>query len=156
MEISEKKLVEGTFETAIRYVNSLETCRVSGSRVLVSVGGGSPSYLESCSNVLELKSKVQDTKTQVKKKNQPESNQTQNLTQKESQTQMHPDAMTRPKVSIRLPPNDNPNPSSNYSEKVLADFMSQVLVYVQTLFKDFAQKYQAKYVAERGKGKVSH
>ena len=125
VEISKKKLVEGTFKTAISNIYSLETFRVSESRVLVSVGGCNSSYTKSRSDVLELKSNVQDTTTQ-------------------SQDRIQTHSVTSHQNPLP------PNPSSNYSEKVLVDFMSQVLVYVQALFEDFAQKCQARYVAERG------
>ena len=64
VKISEKKLVKGTFRTAIGSIYSLEACRVSNSRVLVSVGGGTPSYSESLSDVLEVKCEVDDTESE--------------------------------------------------------------------------------------------
>ena len=153
VKISEKKLVNGTFETAIGDIFSLEACRVSDSRVLVSVGGENPSYSESKSDILELKCEVEDTEseTQPQPQPQPESSQAQNKKSKKykkaksqksktkkSQSQTQTDPITAP------PPQIPANP--NYSEKVLVDFMSKVLVYVQALFEDFVQKSQPRVV----------
>ena len=153
VKISEKKLVEGTLKIATKNVYSLEACRVSDSRVLISVAGGTCSYSESLTDVLELKCEVEDTEseTQPQPQPQPESSQAQNKKSKKykkaksqksktkkSQSQTQTDPITAP------PPQIPANP--NYSEKVLVDFMSKVLVYVQALFEDFVQKSQPRVV----------
>ena len=148
VRISEKKLVEGTFETAIRKVYSLEACRVSDSRVLISVGGGNPSYSESLSDVLEIKCEAEDSENEsqtqsefIQKRTKKAKKQSQNGPQKlrtqtkNTQTQIQTD------TSIPSPTSPLP-PDAPYSERVLVDFMSKVLVYVQTLFEDFVQKSQ--------------
>ena len=55
VKVAEKELVVGTLRTAFQFVFSVESCRVSESRVLVSVGGGTSSYSGSCSDVFEVR-----------------------------------------------------------------------------------------------------
>ena len=64
VKISEKKRVKGTFKTAISGILSLEAFRVSESRVLISVAGVNPFYLESLSDVLELEIEKEDTESE--------------------------------------------------------------------------------------------
>lgn len=44
IDIREKKLKEGSLETAIRYIYSLKLCKLSETRLLLSVTGSSPNY----------------------------------------------------------------------------------------------------------------
>ena len=141
VKISEKKLGEETFKTAIKKVYSLEACRVSESRVLISVGGLNPTYSGFLSDVLELKSEKEESETQKKIKCQED--QKQKSQTQESQIEIQ----TQTDLPITFPSSPT-SPNQNYSEKVLVDFMSKVLVYIQALFHDFTKKCQPRVIVD--------
>ena len=60
VDVKKKELVEGTFETAFEYIESLQACKVSMTRTLLSVGGSFPSYSELRSDIFEVKTGISD------------------------------------------------------------------------------------------------
>lgn len=59
IKIKESQVLEGTLETAFNNVYSLQTCRVSDSNTLISVGGYKPSYSSTSSDVYRVKTQTQ-------------------------------------------------------------------------------------------------
>lgn len=55
IDISQQTVVQGCVETAIRYIDSMQFCRVSRECNLLSVGGRNASFSESSLNIFEVK-----------------------------------------------------------------------------------------------------
>ena len=60
VDVRKKELVKGTFETAFKWIHSLQVCKVSKTRTLLSVGGYDPSYSNSLSDIFEVKTGICD------------------------------------------------------------------------------------------------
>ena len=127
INIPEQKLVQGTIKTAFKNVDSLQICEVSGSKVLLSVGGRVVSYSDN-TDVFEV---------EVSKKY------TQKTTQKETKILQTPVIETQSNQPLVNTPVNQPPLAHHQSVpyEMVETLISNLPRYVEGLFRHFCTVY---------------
>ena len=125
VELRKMQLVKGTFKTAFQSIDSLQACKVSKSRTLLSVGGSYPSYSESTSDILEIKTATRDDTVTLDLKTETK------------------------KQDLKSAKSTPPDSHLEHPEKMMKALLSDVFAYLNCFLRKIMQIYQSRLLQIR-------